>query len=123
MSIYNMDMAYIMWIPYKCDINNLLLNAGTELWSSPSRHFSQPTHDPRWKADTRQVKVGPRHKTWRWDEHVSGIGELPVLFNSEWQGGRARCKSRRNSTICFHLPLTPRNKLKLKEILSPVFPC
>ena len=71
---------------YKCDRINLLLDTGTKLWSSPSRHFSQPTHDPWWKTDTRQVKVGPRHKARRGNEHISRVGELPILFYREWKG-------------------------------------
>lgn len=74
-------------MPYyvKTERINFLLYAWAELWSSPSGHFSKPRHDARRKANSGQVKVGPWHKAWRWDEHVSWVSELPILLNSEWQ--------------------------------------
>lgn len=68
-----------------CDNMIPLLNARAELWSSSSRHFSQPTHDPWWKTDPRQIKVCSRHEAWRWNEHIGGVGKLPILLDGKWQ--------------------------------------
>lgn len=58
-----------------------LLNAGTKLWASSSRHLSQPSHDAWREAYARQVKVGTGCKAWRRNEHISGVGEFTVLLN------------------------------------------
>lgn len=71
-----------MWL---CNNVNPLLDAGVELRSSPSRDFPQPTHDPWWKTDPRQIKVRPGHEAWRRDEDIGGVGELLVLLDCEQQ--------------------------------------
>ena len=98
------------------------LDAGAELRPGPPRHLPQPAHDARRQADAGQVEVAARHDAGRGDEHVGGVGELPVLVDGEGQRGRAGREGGGDGPVGLHLPLAP-GDTSHAAVVKTILPC